>query len=86
MGWYNNVEKLEENVNAFFYKKIINFELLQICLKHYFEAVKDKDKSGLVASKTESTVSQRNKHELNCEYLEYRTMILQRCINNLENK
>ena len=84
MSWYNNVKKLEENVEAFFrnYKEV-DFTLLEFCLKGYRTAEKNKDRSSYLASKPESSQKQRIRHELNCEDLEYKRMLVQRCIDDL---
>jgi len=84
MSWYNNVKKLEENVESFFknYDEI-DFNLLEFCIKGYKTAEKNKDRSGFLSSKPESTTKQRIRHELNCEDWEYKRMLVQRCIDEL---
>ena len=86
MSWYDNVKKLEENRDTFFRNHVeVTFELLESCLKLYRTAEKNKDRSSYLSSKPDSSVKQRIRHELNCEDLEYKRMLVQGCIDELSN-
>ena len=84
MSWYNNIKIMEDNVGAFFHcYKEIDYKLLEVCLKVYFKAEKEKNKSSEAASKRDSSVKQRIKHETNCQDFEQKRMILAKCIELL---
>ena len=88
MSWYNNIKKLEDNVNIYFEHVGVDYELMQKLLNEYFTAVKNKNRSGELARKPIATQKQMIRHELNCEDLEYKRMLVNRCLwdlNVLEN-
>jgi len=86
MSWYNNIKKLEENTEAFFRNHTnIDYSLLNICLQNYHKSLHGKDKSGELTAKRDCTQKQKIRHELNCEDLEQKRMILQGCINKLSD-
>jgi hypothetical protein len=84
MSWYNNIKIMEDNVGSFFRNyKHIDYNLLNICLQIYFKAEQEKNKSSEAASKPDSSIKQRIRHETNCQDFEQKRMILAKCIELL---
>lgn len=85
MSWYNNNNKLKENLEVFFKNKEVDYNLLEVSLRNFRTSEKNKERSSFLSSKKDSTQKQKIRHELNCEDFEYKSMIVQECINKLSD-
>lgn len=85
MSWYNEVKNMEENVTSYFLNKAVDLVLLEKLLKEHKQALKAKSRSFELVIKIDHTERQSFRHELNCRDLEFKTKLVQFCINELNN-
>lgn len=85
MGWYNEVKNMEENITSFLLNNEVDYDLLRKLLRELKTAEKNKQRSFEMSVKVDSSNKQRTRHETNCKDYEYKTRLVQRCINELNN-
>ena len=87
MAWYNEVKNMEENVTSYFSNngRNISFELLSDLLILYKKANIKRENSFLPTLSLHVTKKQLNKHNDNCKDFEFKTRLVQFCINELNN-
>jgi|FrelakmetLWP11LW_1041352.scaffolds.fasta_scaffold110554_2 hypothetical protein len=65
--------------------KELTFVELEKFLHNYNVAKKNQTRTSFLTSKPEVSVKQKIRHELNCEDLEFKRLLLQVCINYLSD-